>query len=78
MQAIIGAVVSSLMAQVPVEKGGKNKKLSKTIVGAHATGGAGLVAILPGVAAGDPTAIGLLVVMAVGWATTLWGRYQAG
>lgn len=53
-------------------------RVSKTKAGVNVMGTAALVAIdWAGVAAGEPQAIGALVVMIGGWAMTLYGRWKA-
>jgi len=73
--AILGAVITTAAKDVTGRVVGE--RFSKTKVGANAVGLTALWAILPGVFEGDPAAVGQVVILAVGWVTTLYGRWKA-
>ena len=51
--------------------------VSKTQLGISAASVTGLVAVLPQAMSGDPTAIGQVVLIVLGWIGALYGRLMA-
>jgi len=75
LQAILGAVLTTAAKDMTGKVDGT--RISKTKLGANLAGGAAVWAMLPGALEGDALAIGQLVLWLIGWATTLYGRWQA-
>jgi len=77
---MIGTVLKALVfaqAKDSVEAAAGKVRFSKTVMATHAGTAAGFWALIPLAMQGDQQAIGALVVMALGWAGALYGRWKA-
>ena len=73
----MGAMIASLLAKKAIGHVA-GLLVSKTAGAATIGSGTGIIAVLPGVLAGDAAAIGSLVLIIFTWLGTLWGRWRAG